>query len=175
MRYFLAALNAALNLLALLSLMFVALLSLPAFAQAADVAAVDGGMPGWLKVLGLIVPGLVFLVVATHAVLKLADKLHAEAIDAQKSALQRTLFLAGESLARSVDHYLELTQADFADLFDESKRAAAVKHLEDQAKVGALPAVSDAMKAMGSNWLAGAASAAVDAATTKAALVPQKA
>jgi hypothetical protein len=135
------------------------------FAQA---SAVSAPTPLWQTLLVSLLPVAIGAALAIHPLLKLASWLHARALDANASAAQRAVLLGTESLARSIDHFLEVTGSDFSDLASPAKRQAALTHLEQEAKAGALPAVTDAVKAMGSNWLAGAASAAVDAAAMKA-------
>lgn len=139
-----------------------------AFAQDVVAAPPPAANPLWLTALLGLAPVLIAAIVLLRPLLTLASWLHARALDQGRSALIKATFLATESLAKSVDHFLELTSADYADLLDPTKRAAALKHLEDQARSGALPAVTAALQALGSGWLTGAASQAIDAAAAKA-------
>lgn len=128
--------------------------------------------PASSPLMQLLIAALPFVIgalVALHPLSKLAAFLHAHALDANRSAMARGAFLAGESLSKSLDHFLEMSGQDAADLADPSKRQAALKHLEDTAKSEALPAAADAVKAFGSSWLTGAASQVIDAALAKAA------
>lgn len=149
-----------------------ALFALPAAAQTAPAPA--AAQPLWLTALLGLLPMVIGAVLALKPLLKLADWLHARALDQGRSAVARLGLLAGESLSKSVEHFLEATGADYSDLATPEKRAAALAHLKAQAEAGALPAVTDAAKALGSSWLAGAASSAVDAAAAKADGVVQQ-
>jgi hypothetical protein len=130
----------------------------------ADVAA----QPAWLTLLIAALPFVVGALVSLHPLLKLAAFLHAHAEDAKNSATAKGAFLAAESLAKSLDHFLEMSGQDVSDLADPAKRAAALKHLETTAVSSALPAAAEAVKAFGSSWLTGAASQVIDAAMAKA-------
>jgi hypothetical protein len=134
----------------------------------ADAAA----QPVWLTLLAAALPLLIPALVALHPLMKLGAFMHAKALDANRSAMAKSAFLGAESLAKSLDHFLELSGQDVSDLADPAKRQAALKHLEDNAKSSALPAAADAVKAFGSSWLTGAASQAIDAAMAKADPAP---
>jgi hypothetical protein len=138
-------------------------------AMAQEPGEIAPAQPLWLTALLGLLPVVVGAVLAIHPLLKLAAWLDARALDTGRSAAARAALLGTESLAKSVDHYLEATNSDYSDLADPAKRAAALKHIKDQAEAGALPALKDAIDALGSSWFAGAASAAVDQAAAKAA------
>lgn len=136
-----------------------------AFAQAA--APAPAGQPAWLALLIGIAPALIAGALAIHPLLKLAALLDAHALDKNTSAGAKIAFLGMESAAKSLDHFLEASGGDIGDLVDPAKRAAALQHIENAAKTGAMPALADAAEAMGAGWLTGAASQVIDAATPR--------
>lgn len=158
------ALFATLELLCSVACLASLMLAASAWAQpAASVTPTTG----WVQLLFSAGPVVVGLVLAIRPLVKLGNWLHAKALDTQMSARQKAAYLGAESLARSLDHYLEVGNQDLQDLFDPAKRADALKHLELSARSGAAPAAGDALNAMGAQWLTGTASAAIDAALAK--------
>lgn len=127
----------------------------------------------WVGVLMALLPLVIGALVLLHPLLKLAAWLHAMAQDASKSAMAKAALLGAESIAKSLDHFLETNAQDAKDLADPAKRAAAFEHLKKEAVSGALPAAATAAAAMGATWLSGAASQAIDAAVEKDAGPPK--
>lgn len=142
----------------------------PILAFAADAA--PAVQPVWATILIAVAPFLISGLVALHPLMKLGSFFHEKAQDAKLSAVARSAMLGGESLAKSLDHFLEVEQKDFKDLIDPATRAAALKHMEGEAKSEALPALGHAAEAMGAGWVTGAASQVIDAAVAKVAAAP---
>lgn len=146
----------------------IAALMMSAAAWAQPVAApVSTSMMQLAQLLAWAVPVVVAVLLMIRPFVKLGDWLHAKSLDTKISARQKAAFLGAESLARSLDHYLEVGGQDLEDLADPTKRAAALKHLEDSARSGAAPAASEALNAMGAQWLTGTAAATIDLALAK--------
>ncbi len=164
LRKLLEAKDAAVRALIATAVMFLLLFPVLALAQAAA-APTPSGPPSWLiPLLYVLIPALL----ALHPLLMVSKLLGAHADDKNLSAGMKTAALGGSSVLASLDHFLEVCSADFADLALPDKRAAAIKHIEDAAASGAMPALNDALLQMGKAWVTGQASAAVDAAILKA-------
>lgn len=140
-----------------------------AFAQVGPVSD-----PPWVKLLLGALPFLIPAVLSIHPLLMLSKWLTAKANGEGVSTLAKTALVGTSSVATSLDHFLEATQMDAKDLIDPTKRALAVKHIEDEAKNESLPALSAAADAMGQNWVTGQASQVIDAAIHAAPAAAEK-
>lgn len=143
------------------------MLAASAWAQPAEVAAPASTMQWWVQLLAWAGPLAVLVVLVIRPLVKLGNWFHAKAQDDQMSARQKAALLGAESIARSLDHYLEVGGDDIQALFDPAKRLAALQHLEASARSGAAPAAGDALNVMGAQWLTGTASAAIDLVLAK--------
>lgn len=151
------------------ALLFAMILLFPALAFAQQVggpapAPMSDTIIKILTVLSILVP----VILSVHPFLMLSKWSAAKAEGEESNTVAKIAFNGTASISASVDHFLESGGHDFADLADPNKRVAAIKHIEDAAISGALPALADALEAMGKGWVTGQASQAVDAALAKA-------